>query len=130
VLIIIFLLCFFVALLMCFVGVCRAFVVVHCVSLFISFVVVCHALLVVIVAFVIHSIGGHQCPPIALVGVRCCPRVVFCWSSLLPPCYVLLAFVNIPYYTLLMFVMASLLCFFGVRRHPLATLCWCSLVAS
>jgi hypothetical protein len=54
--------------------------------------------------------------PIALVGARCCFRVVFCWCSLLPLCYVLLVLIDTLCYTLLMFVMAPLLRFIDVCR--------------
>jgi len=85
-------------------------------------------------------VGGHCCPcvtfywwssmpPIALVSVRCCLHVTICWCSLLSSNYVLLVFMDTLCYTSLMFVMASLLHFIGVCCHPLATLCWCLLMA-
>jgi len=112
---------FFVALLVCFIGVCHAFVVVHRVSLLIS-IPFCALLLF----------------------------LMFCWWSSLPLWYVLLVVINASHCTcwcslfschvLLVLIIAPVLCFVGVHWHPLlhfvdvrhgplVAFYWCSLLA-
>lgn len=87
---------FFVAILVCFLGVRRAFVVAHCFSLLIS-IPFCVLLLF----------------------------VMLCWWSSLPLCYVLLVVINAPHCTCWCSLLPRVM-FCWCSLTPLATFCWCS----
>jgi hypothetical protein len=112
------------------------FVVAHCVSLLISipfyvlllFVMFCWWSSLPFCYILLVVINAPHCTCWRSLLPSCCNLFVLCLCSLLSSCYVLLVFIDTPCYTLLMFVMASLLHFIGVPCHPLVALCWCLLI--